>query len=353
MNKNQLNNLQEGDLVIVPQDTEPQKGSVSVGDYVIMQDNDFMCAAGEIGRVIDVRQGSENLQGFRVEFSYGSDYRTVFINSSRVAKISKPEDAYRTLEHMLADKVLQKRSVLGDVDAGDVKPEDVLYSYNRYRSQIREHHIQSVNLHGWNAIVVIYDLVEDAEKEGELTLKFVSSTLQTELKISYVSGLFSTLSKALYALEEELYQDAIPFLKRRMSLYRSRWNLMDAYNSHYANRSYTPVDPVTGKVTEFSLKRLLLFQCPFCGDYADYVIREAIASMPAYPDSEGGDPYIREKIVHTYLDQCAIEFDRCPHCLEVLELDRKQIEFNYVDVSQLPENTIIKLKSSEYASCKE
>lgn len=353
MNKNQLNSLQEGDLVIVPQETEPQKGSVSVGDYVIMQDNDFMCAAGEIGRVSNVRQSSERSQVLCVEFSYGSDRRTSFINSHQIAKIADPEDAYRTLEHMLADKVLQKKSILGDVDAGDVKQEDVLFSYDRYRSQIREHHIQSVNLHGWNAIVVIYDLVEDVDKGGELTLKFVSSTLRTELKSSHTSGLFSTISKALYSLEEELYQEAIPFLKKRMSLYRSRWNLVGAYNSHYANRSYIPVDPVTGKMAEFSMKRLLLFQCPFCGGYADYVVREAVASMPAYPDSEDGYTYIHETTVHTELDDCAIEFDRCPHCLETLEDDRKQVNFTYVDVDQLPENTIIKLKSPVYDSCKE
>lgn len=353
MNKNQLNSLQEGDLVIVPQDTESQKGSVSVGDYVIMQDNDFMCAAGEIGRVSHVRQSSERSQVLCVEFSYGSDHRTSFINSSQIAKISDPEDAYRTLEHMLADKVLQKKSILGDVNTGDVKPEDVLFSYDRYRSQIKEHHIQSVNLHGWNAIVVIYDLVEDAGKEGELTLKFVSSTLRTELKSSHDSGLFSTLSKALHALEEELYQEAIPFLKKRMSLYRSRWNLIGAYNSQYANRSYIPVDPVTGKMTEFSMKRLLLFQCPFCGGYADYVVREAVASMPAYPDSEDGYTYIHGETVHTELSKCDIEFDRCPHCLETLEDDRKQVNFTYVDIDQLPENTSIKLKSSVYDSCKE
>lgn len=353
MNKDQLNSLQEGDFVVVPQEKEPFQGSFSVGDYVIMQDNEFMCAAGEIGIVTRVQQSSEKRQELRVECSYGSDHRTSFISSAKVAKIAKPEDAYRTLEHMLADKVLQKKDILGDINTSSVKPEDVLYSYNRDRLQIKEHHIRSLNIHGWKALVVIYDLVEDSDKEGKLEFKFVSSALRTELKSSYASGLFSTMSKALYALEEELYQDAIPFLKRRMSLYKSRWNLITSYNNHYANRSYVPVDPVTGNVTEFSMHQLLLFKCPLCGAYADYIVREAIAPLPAYPDSESNTPYIHGTTVCTDLDSCSIELDSCPHCLENITYDCKHVKFRYVDINQLPENTIIKLRANNYDSCKE
>lgn len=350
MNKNQLENLQDGDIVIVPQVTDPKEGSVFVGDFVIMQDNGFMCAAGEVGRVLRTFSNS-GTGDFHVEFSYGSDRRTSYIRGSQLAKIAHPEDAYRTLEHMLADQVLRERDVAGDVLASDVNTGDVLYTYDTAKRQIQEHHIQELGTSTWNAFVVVYDLEEDKENEDKLTLKFESATMRVEVRSQYESGLFSTIDKTLFAMEESLYQQAIPFLKRRMNLYRSRWNIIGEYKNRYENRNYTPVDPVTGKVVEFGLQRLLLFQCPCCKGYADYIIREAIANLPAYPDDEGKEPYVHGNTVHERLDDCAIEFDRCPHCMETL--DPPMLKFNYIDTSKISEPFNVKLKSHHYDSHKD